>query len=68
MAISYILCSFGTFLPVLVSRTKKNLATLFCCRGLGTSEILNIGMSAYSVKRISYYIIAKAPKEDPVQG
>jgi hypothetical protein len=28
MAISYILCSFGTFLPVLASRTKKNLATL----------------------------------------
>jgi hypothetical protein len=28
MTIWYILCSFGTFFPVLVSRTKKNLATL----------------------------------------
>jgi hypothetical protein len=28
MAIWYILCSFGTFFPVLVSRAKKNLATL----------------------------------------
>jgi hypothetical protein len=28
MAIWYILCSFGTFFPVLVSSTKKNLATL----------------------------------------
>jgi hypothetical protein len=30
MTIRYILCSFGTFLPVLVSCTKKNLATLLC--------------------------------------
>jgi hypothetical protein len=28
MTIWYILCSFGTLFPVLVSRTKKNLATL----------------------------------------
>jgi hypothetical protein len=28
MTIWYILCSFGTFLPVLVSWAKKNLATL----------------------------------------
>jgi hypothetical protein len=28
MTIRYILCSFGTFFPVLVSCTKKNLATL----------------------------------------
>jgi hypothetical protein len=28
MIIWYILCSFGTFFPVLVSCTKKNLATL----------------------------------------
>jgi hypothetical protein len=28
MTIWYILCSFGTFFPVLVSCTKKNLATL----------------------------------------
>jgi hypothetical protein len=28
MAIWYILCSFGTAFPVLVSRTKKNLASL----------------------------------------
>jgi hypothetical protein len=28
MTIWYILCSCGTFFPVLVSRTKKNLATL----------------------------------------
>jgi hypothetical protein len=28
MTIWFILCSFGTFFPVLVSRTKKNLATL----------------------------------------
>jgi hypothetical protein len=27
MTISYTLCSFGTFFLVLVSRTKKNLAT-----------------------------------------
>jgi hypothetical protein len=31
MAILYILHSFGTFFPVLVSWTKKNLATLSCC-------------------------------------
>jgi hypothetical protein len=29
MTIWYILCSFGTFFQVLVSFTKKNLATLF---------------------------------------
>jgi hypothetical protein len=29
MTIWYILCSFGTFVPDLVSCTKKNLATLF---------------------------------------
>jgi hypothetical protein len=29
MAIWYILWSFGTFFPVLVFCTKKNLATLF---------------------------------------
>jgi hypothetical protein len=28
MAVWYISCSFGTFFPVLVSCTKKNLATL----------------------------------------
>jgi hypothetical protein len=28
VTILYILCSFGTFFPVLVSCTKKNLATL----------------------------------------
>jgi hypothetical protein len=28
MTIRYILCSFGTFFPVLVSCSKKNLATL----------------------------------------
>jgi hypothetical protein len=28
MTIWYIFCSFGTFFPVLVSCTKKNLATL----------------------------------------
>jgi hypothetical protein len=28
MTIWYILCLFGTFFPVLVSSTKKNLATL----------------------------------------
>jgi hypothetical protein len=28
MTICYSLCSFATFLPVSVSRTKKNLATL----------------------------------------
>jgi hypothetical protein len=28
MTIRYILCSFGTFFPVLVTCTKKNLATL----------------------------------------
>jgi hypothetical protein len=32
MTIWYILCSFGTFLPVLVSWTKKNLATLTTIR------------------------------------
>jgi hypothetical protein len=30
MTIWYNLCSFGTFFPVLVSCTKKNLATLEC--------------------------------------
>jgi hypothetical protein len=30
MTIWYILCSFGTFVPVLVSWTNKNLATLLC--------------------------------------
>jgi hypothetical protein len=30
MAIWYILCSFDTLLPFLVSFTKKNLATLTC--------------------------------------
>jgi hypothetical protein len=29
MIMRHILCSFGTFFPVLVLRTKKNLATLF---------------------------------------
>jgi hypothetical protein len=29
MTIWYILCSFGPFFPVLVSCTKKNLATLY---------------------------------------
>jgi hypothetical protein len=29
MTIRYILCSFGTFFPVWVSCTKKNLATLY---------------------------------------
>jgi hypothetical protein len=28
MTVWYILCSFGTFFPILVSCTKKNLATL----------------------------------------
>jgi hypothetical protein len=31
MTIYYILSSFGTFFPVLVSCTKKNLATLLKC-------------------------------------
>jgi hypothetical protein len=30
VAIRYIIWSFGIFLPVLVCRTKKNLATLQC--------------------------------------
>jgi hypothetical protein len=34
MTIWYILCSFGTFLPVLVSCTKKNLATLLPTKNL----------------------------------
>jgi hypothetical protein len=29
----YVLCSFGTFFPFLVSCTKKNLATLLSARG-----------------------------------
>jgi hypothetical protein len=31
MTIWYILCSFGTLFPVLVSCTKNNLATLYVC-------------------------------------
>jgi hypothetical protein len=53
MTIGYILYSFGTFFPVLVSCTKKNLATL--CRRYGKKAKKRLfpteNYSAYSSKK-----------------
>jgi hypothetical protein len=43
MTIRYILCSFGTFIPVLVPRTKKNLATLHGSAVIGRERSEKIG-------------------------
>jgi hypothetical protein len=49
MVIWYILCSFGTFFPVLVSCTKKNLATLSRVQGDQIGRIFPLLCRSFSL-------------------
>jgi hypothetical protein len=56
VSIGYILCSFGTFFPVLVSCTKKNLATLARWtdrRAMSARDIHIYALNFFSLRKIS---------------
>jgi hypothetical protein len=58
MALWYILCSFGTFFPVLVSCTNKNLAAPVNCRACNISRAKNQSLFVvFIVKKIDFLFI-----------
>jgi hypothetical protein len=68
MTLWYILCSFGTFFPVLVSCTEKNLATLLHCETQDDWVLRWLALNADDSSGSSVYKLLCQPPPPKIQS